>query len=285
MKTPSAITASVLVILPLLVRAVSIQDGLLLDLDANHGLRLEDGNRVAAWTNQVASSPASVFVKQDEGRAVPGSGRPALERSIAVIGGHDVVVFQRQELINHHEDAFDHLTTGNGYTWFALLRVYPQVSVLADVNSLFGNLRNGGLYEGFWAGLTDDNRIWMGARNGVSFGRWDHNNPLVLGPRLEKDRFHVLAGRMAAGTGEVSLDLYVNHSTPAVTHPFPVNPKANPSKMAVGQERDATNHPGAESFDGELARLLIYERPLTDNELDQTVRELMRRYSVAQTTR
>ncbi len=27
---------------------------------------------------------------------------------------------------------------------------------------------------------------------------------------------------------------------------------------------DATNHPGKESFDGELARFLIYERPLTN---------------------
>ena len=46
----------------------------------------------------------------------------------------------------------------------------------------------------------------------------------------------------------------------------PVNPKANPSKMAVGQERDATNHPGKESFHGEIARFLIFERPLSDKE-------------------
>jgi hypothetical protein len=285
MKAPVVVFLSLCASLSILVQAVPIQQGLLLDLDPNRGITLEDGDHVSAWTNQIAASPAQVFVKQDEGRAVPGSGRPTLKRSVEAAGGHNVMVFRRQELINHHEDAFDHLTTGNGYTWFAVVRVYPQVPVLEDVNSIFGNLRNGGLYEGFWAGLTDDNRIWMGSRNAITFGRWDENNPLVLGPRLEEDQFHVVAGRMGAGTGEVLLELFVNGSKPVATHPFPVNPKANPSKMAVGQERDATNHPGAESFDGELARLLIYERPLSDTELAQTVRELTDRYAPAKTTR
>jgi hypothetical protein len=285
MNKPAVLLLWSLALCPILVHAVSVRNGLLLDLDASRGVALEDGDRVGAWTNQVASSPARVFVKQDEGRTVPGSGRPTLKRSVEEMGGHDVLVFQRQELINHHEDAFDHLTTGSGYTWFAVVRVYEQVSVLKDVNSIFGNLRNSPLYEGFWAGLTDDNRIWMGSRNGVTFGRWDDNNPLVLGPRLERDWVHVLAGRMGAGTGDVLLELFVNDSSPAVTSPFPVNPKANPSRMAVGQERDATNHPGAESFDGELARLLIYERPLSDTELDRTLRELTRRYSTTQAGR
>jgi hypothetical protein len=285
MKAPLAVFLSLFTSLPILVQAGPIQQGLLLDLDPNRGVALEDGDHVRAWTNQIASSPAQVFVKQDEGRAVPGSGRPMLKRSVEAAGGHNVMVFRRQELINHHEDAFDHLTTGSGYTWFAVVRVYPQVPVLEDVNSIFGNLRNSGLYEGFWAGLTDDNRIWMGSRNAITFGRWDENNPLVLGPRLEEDQFYVVAGRMGAGTGEVLLELFVNGSKPVASHPFPVNPNANPSKMAVGQERDATNHPGAESFDGELARLLIYERPVSDTELAQTVRELTARYSPARAAR
>jgi hypothetical protein len=285
MNKPAVLLLGALALGPVLVHAVSVRNGLLLDLDANRGVALEDGDHVGAWTNQVASSRAKVFVKQDQGRTMPGSGRPTLKRSVEEMGGHDVVVFQRQELINHDEDAFDHLTTGNGYTWCAVVRVYQQVPVLKDVNSIFGNLRNGPLYEGFWAGLTDDNRIWMGSRNGITFGRWDDNNPLVLGPRLEQDRAYVLAGRMGAGTGEVLLELFVNDSKPVVTSPFPVNPKANPSKMAVGQERDAINHPGAESFDGELARLLIYERPLSDAELDQTLGELTRRHGAAQAAR
>jgi hypothetical protein len=35
----------------------------------------------------------------------------------------------------------------------------------------------------------------------------------------------------------------------------------------VGQERDAIQHPGHESFDGEIARLLIYEGALGEEQL------------------
>jgi len=45
------------------------------------------------------------------------------------------------------------------------------------------------------------------------------------------------------------------------------NPKADASKLAIGQERDAIQHPGKESFDGEIARFLLWDRPLTDAEL------------------
>jgi hypothetical protein len=47
---------------------------------------------------------------------------------VAAIGGHDTLVFKRQELVNHDEDAFDHLLTGNGYTvnarspWWSAMR-------------------------------------------------------------------------------------------------------------------------------------------------------------------
>jgi hypothetical protein len=85
---------------------------------------------------------------------------------------------------------------------------------------------------------------------------------------------------MGAGTGLVQIDLFLNSSQPVTRHPFPVNPKANPSRMAIGQERDAINHPGAESFDGELARFLLYERPLSDEELETLVRELSTRYQL-----
>ena len=74
--------------------------------------------------------------------------------------------------------------------------------------------------------------------------------------------------------------MFVNETTPVASIPFPVNPKANPSKMAIGQERDATNHPGHESFDGELTRLLMWERPLIDWELEKVLSELKTEYNV-----
>ena len=122
--------------------------GLILDLDADKGVEVEDGDRVIKWTNQVTTFAARDFVKQDAGRKEPGSGRPTLKKSVAAIGGHDTLVFKRQELVNHDEDAFDHLLTGNGYTWLAVISVYEQIVQLKDVHSFFGNLKNSGMYHG-----------------------------------------------------------------------------------------------------------------------------------------
>ena len=271
----------------LLISTVGITDvsmvetGLILDLDADRGVTVEDGDRVVRWTNQVTSFAAREFVKQDKGRKVPGSGRPTRKKSVAAIGGHNTLVFRRQELVNHEEDAFDHLITGSGYTWFAVMCVYEQVVQLKDVNSFFGNLRNSGKYEGIWGNVTDDNRVWIGSRNGITFGRWDQNNPMVAASEpLKENRYCVVAGRMGAGTEEVRIEVFISDPEPVAHKPFPVNPKANSSKLAIGQERDATNHPGRESFDGEIARFLMYDRPLTDAELRQTLTRLKTRYSI-----
>ena len=262
-------------------RAQVIDRGLILDLDADKGVVVEDGDRVAKWANQVEAFAARDFLKRDEGRRERGSGRPTLKKSVAEIGGHNTVVFQRQELVNHEEDAFDRLLTGGGYTWLAVISVHKQIVQLKDVNSFFGNLKNGGNYEGIWGNLTDDNRVWIGSRNGITFGRWDRNNPMVLAPEpLKENRYYVVAGRMGAGTGEVLVEVFVNDPQPLASKSFPVNPAANSSKLAIGQERDATNHPGKESFDGEIARFLVYERPLSNNELEKTLSHLRETYAI-----
>jgi hypothetical protein len=247
------------------------RSGLLLDLDAAKGLTLEDGGRVAAWENQVADAKARLFVKRDEGRKEEGSGRPTLRTDIPELGGKPALVFRRQELVCMDEDTFDGLTTGKGHTWLAVIAVHPQQSGLKDVNSFFGNLRNGQKYEGVWGCFNDDNTLWYGTRNGLTFGRFDKNNPQLLGPVLETGKFHIIGGRMAAGTGNVKIELFAGDVKPVAAGEAPVDPKANPSKMAVGQERDAVEHPGYESFDGEIARFLIWERPLDDVELAEAM--------------
>ena len=125
--------------------------------------------------------------------------------------------------------------------------------------------------------------MWWGARNGLSFGRFDVNNPQLLGPRLEAGKFVVLAGRMAAGTGKVKLELFVNSAAKAAaTGEIEVNPKANSSKMAIGQERDAVNHPGHESFDGDIALFEVFDKPLGDRELNLTMFLFANVYGVIQ---
>jgi hypothetical protein len=255
--------------------------GLLLDLDAAKGLKLEDGDKVASWANQALGKTARLFVKRDEGRKEKGSGRPTLKKNVKALNGKPTLIFKQQELVNMEEDAFDHLTRGKGCTWISVMAVYPQRVGVKDVNSFFGNLRNGGKYEGLWGCLRDDNTLWTGARNGLTFGRFDQNNPLVLGSKLEVGKYYIVAGRMQAGTGSVKMDLFVNSVKPVGTGTFPVRVDVNPSRMAVGQERDAIEHPGKESFDGEIGRFLIYQRPLADDELAAVMKILARNYGIA----
>ena len=254
--------------------------GLLLDLDAGKGLVLEDGKHVESWANQVGGSKAALFVKRDEGRKEKGSGRPELRKGVKELNGQSALVFRQGELVNMEEDVFDGLTTGKGFTWFCVLAVHEQRVGLKDVNSIFGNLRNGEKFEGLWANVRDDNTLWTGGRNGLTFGRFDENNPEILGPILEKGRFHLVASRMGAGVGEQTIELFVNGTKPVSKGAFPVNANADPSRMAVGQERDAIQHPGKESFDGEITRLLIFEGPLDDAELELVMDLLRKRYGL-----
>jgi len=263
-----------------------ISKGLLLDLDANHGIEIEDGNRIRSWENRVQNNDVKEFVKQDEGRNIAGSGRPKLKINSTEAGGNNTVIFNREELVNDNEDAFDHLITGSGYTWLSVMAVYLQVPLLPDVNSFFGNLRNSNLddkgkYEGLWGGLSDTNEVWMGTRNAITFGRWDENNPQIIDSKpLKTGQYYLVMGRMGAGTKSAKLELFINGLTPVAEGMVPVNPEANSSKMVIGQERDATNHPGRESFDGEISRFLIYDRPLSDEEMKIMVNKLMMDYDI-----
>ena len=236
--------------------------GLLVDLDPAKDVVVDAQGRVTAWKSQAGPVEAREFVGQPKGRAEPISGLPSVVKEPRA-----ALSFRQQELVCHDESAFDGLIRGSGCTWVAVIKVYPQRVGLKDVNSFFGNLRNGQKYEGLWGCLDDDNTVWWGARNGLTFGRFDVNNPKLVGPKLEEGRFHFLAGRMGAGQAEVALEFFVNELKPCATARFPINPKADSSKLAIGQERDAIQHPGKESFDGEIARFLLWDRPLTDAEL------------------
>jgi len=238
-------------------------------------------------------------VKQDEGRGKKvkkkmlgvGSGRPTLKKNVKSLGGNSTLVFKEQELVNHQEDAFDHMTQGSGYTWLSVMCAYDQVKGKPDVNSFFGNLTNGKPYAGFWGNLMDDNRVWMGTRTGKDFGRkpkkgesvlWHKElNPQVISEEpLKVKTYYLVMGRMGAGTEIVDLELFVNSTKPVDKKSVPIATDTNPSKMAIGQERDATNHPGWESFHGEISRFLIFERPITDEELNKIATHLKKQYLI-----
>ncbi len=266
--------------------------GLILDLDADSLVVTNKKQEVIRWTNKISTFPAKHFEPNDYGirLTMPGSGRPRIKKNVPQINNHNVLVFREDELINKKEDAFDYLIKGSGYTWFAVLRPYNTQNSriktefgqgrLKDVNSFLGNLKNGGKYEGIWGSLEDDLTIWCGSRNGISFGRFDNNNPKVRGIGLNPNSYYIVAARMGAGVDTVDIELFVNEAKAIATKPILINSYSDSSKLAIGTERDATNHPGAESFDGEMARLLIYERPLNDDELKRTINYLSVTYDI-----
>ena len=267
-----------------------ISSGLILDLNADAGVSTGDNNKVIQWKNQVEGFVAQDFVINNDGLRLsnPGSGRPTIKTNLHELNGHNTIIFEEDELINMQEDAFDHLTQGNGYTWFAVVKPYTtplgetefKKGRLKDVNAFFGNLKNGGLYEGFWGAFDDNLTVWSGSRNAKTMGRFDKNNPKITGPKLEANQYYILAGRMGAGTDTVQIDLFVNNALQVASSEFPVNPLVNPSMMAIGTERNATNHPGTESFDGEIGRFLIYERPLTNDEMGKTITYFKEEYKI-----
>ena len=78
----------------------------------------------------------------------------------------------------------------------------------------------------------------------------------------------------------MKVELFVNSAAAVAARPFPVNRQADASKMAIGQERDAQNHPGREAFRGALARLVFWERPMSDEELQAVINGMKREYGV-----
>jgi len=258
------------------------KQGLLVDLNADHGVVIAENNKVESWKNDVPTPKLETFEKQDKGRKIAGSGRPELKKKLKEINGHNSIAFVKQELYNQDEDATDSLIIGSGFTWVVILKPYHQTGELKEVNTFFGNLKNSGNYEGVWGNLADDNRVWTGGRNGITFGRWDPNNPFIATTqKLDSNRFYLLAGRMESGTDTALTEIFINDfSVKAATGYFPVNSKANSSKLAVGEERDATNHPGVEAFRGEMARFLLYKRPLTNKELQALGAQLKKEYRI-----
>jgi hypothetical protein len=267
--------------------ALPVEQGLVLDLNADMGVTVEDECMVTTWRNQAPNPKALDFKVTEEGRTRTivaqkelGTGRPTLKKNVDELNGHHSLVFTEDELINDNDEAFHGMMTGRGYTWFAVIKPYVQrspKSIKSNYpNAFFGCLRNTaapqlelGQYAGFWGSFYPDGRVYMGSRNGTSKTVRDGvNTPQVEAPAPAVDEWHIIMGRQGAGQGIVLLDLFVNNPSEAVnSHDYPVA-DVEPSRMAIGTERNAINHMGKESFDGELSRLLMFETALTQKEME-----------------
>jgi hypothetical protein len=193
-------------------------------------------------------------------------------------------------LINDNDEAFHGMMTGAGYTWFAVIKPYEQGGPgkinSTYPNAFFGCLRNSGppqsesgQYAGFWGSFYPDGRVYMGSRNGLNVKVRDGvNTPEVAGPAPSMNQWHIIMGRQGSGQEIVKLELFVDDPSEAVnSSDFPVG-DVEPSRMAIGTERNAINHMGKESFDGELARLLMYETALDQQEMQEVYDYLKKVY-------
>ncbi|SMP73046.1 hypothetical protein SAMN06265222_1164 [Neorhodopirellula lusitana] len=263
-----------------------VTKALVLDLDGDKGVTVEDGDKVTTWRNQAPEPKAVEFKATEEGRTKTiikqeelGTGRPTLRKEASDINGHDSLIFRSDELINDNDEAFHGLMTGDGYTWFAVIKPYKQTG-RGKINSVypnafFGCLRSSsppqsepGMYAGFWGSFYPDGRVYMGSRNGLSVKTRDKvNTPEIAGSAPSVNQWHIIMGRQGSGKGEVQLELFVDDPTDAANSgPYPVA-DVEPSRMAIGTERNAINHQGSESFDGELARLLMYKTALNQQDM------------------
>lgn len=259
---------------------------LVLDLNADLGVTVEDQEMVTTWRNQAPQAKAVDFNHTEEGRTKTvisqkelGTGRPILKKNADEINGHHSLIFEENELINENDEAFHGMMTGGGYTWFAVIKPYKQGGPgkidSRYPNAFFGCLRNTakpqleqGQYAGFWGSFYTDGRVYMGSRNGISeLVRDAVNTPEVEAPAPAVNKWHIIMGRQGSGQGIVQLELFINDpSEAASSHDYPVA-DVEPSRMAIGTERNAINHQGKESFDGELARLLMFETALDQQEM------------------
>ena len=78
--------------------------------------------------------------------------------------------------------------------------------------------------------------------------------------------------------GKATVELYLNDPLkPIKTMDF-LTGTVEPSRMAIGTERNAINHQGHESFDGEIARFLIYKGAMNPKERKQSYDYIKQHY-------
>ncbi|WP_020533179.1 hypothetical protein [Flexithrix dorotheae] len=270
---------------------LDITEGLLLDLNADAEVKVVSDSLVISWRNQVSNAASKDYIYTDAGRTIPGSGRPLLNKNAEGLNGHSSIIFREDELINDNDNAFHGLITGKGYTWMVIIKPYKQERGGGNYpQAFFGCLRNSappqneeGQFAGFWGSFYIDGKVWMSSRSGEGeFSRGGYTTPEVVGPYLPINKWYIVSGRQAAGGPgtTVDLELFVDDpSKPIATGKYPVS-SWEPSRMAIGTERNAINHQGGESFDGELARILIYDRPVSSQEMEAIFNYLKLEYGI-----
>ncbi|MDD5705600.1 MAG: hypothetical protein PHR35_06720 [Kiritimatiellae bacterium] len=250
------------------VRAGVVTNGLIQDLDANAGV-VSDANGVSAWSNQVAGAGDHV-AQTDNAR------KPRLLSAVA--NGRNALRFDKDGaddgtigdmLAGVSETAFDPLMRGSGYTWFVVARSDLPSSGLPG--SIFGTLLNGSPWPGLAAQLSGSGIVQNPFRSSIQY--------MAVGVYSVVDgNYHVLVGRVTDGSAPV-ITVYDNSSTVmgCVTGVTTDTTESGPLCVGAWRTGDFPNN----KWYGDLARVLIYNRPLSDAEIVETGYALGAAYGIS----
>lgn len=230
--------------------------GLVQDLDADLGVT--GTSDVTVWVNQITN--------QGEDRVVKPGGVGAIELVQNAINGHAALDFNNNARLEGDDtSAFADLTNQAGLTWFVVVEPAPTQDT-NDRNQMFGWIRNQGINSGITAGVDRAARPYAMIRPA--------STEFKAQAEIGVTQWSIVAARLAEGVG-ANVQLFHNSGAPLAM--IATTAANNPvGALTIGAERDD----GTEFFDGRIARILIYARPLDDNELKQTGRALGQRYAI-----
>jgi hypothetical protein len=232
--------------------------GLIQDLDADVGAM---GSPVNAWINQAPAGGDNLAASTGSVQVIENA-----------VNGHAALRFENNSrLVGNNTNEFCGLTSGAGLTWFAV--VFPRAQDNPLKNIFFGTIKDGAPFSGFTAGVNMNDARPYSMMRPVTAEVFAQSNVGVSGAWV------ILAGRLDDGPGMRAGELFVNSSTASDTEMSLIPKTSDCGALVVGAER-AT---GTEFVNADIARILIYDRPLTDAELAATGQALAERYAITTT--
>ena len=230
--------------------------GLVQDLDADRGVTASN-MEVSDWVNQAATGGDDVSTNRGTVLVVANAAN-----------GHDALGFSDSRMASDDQSAFDAIMQGNGYTVFVVVRPAMQDQTIKNV--IFGTLLDTAPFNGVTLGAAD-----AGA-NPYVMPRPSDVDIFVQSSQMRANQWTILAARLSAGRNLQTAELFIDSTTAIESGTVNIPGDTDSGPLSVGSERIG----GTEHFDGDLARILIYSRPLTDAEFRETGQALSALYGI-----
>lgn len=239
--------------------AAVVSLNLIQDLNANLGVG-GTASAVTDWANQ-ATGGDNVATNAGTIEVVPGP------------NGHSALRFQQGDRMAGTSDtAFDAVMQGNGHTWFAVVNAGPQNHTAK--NAIFGTLLNAGPFSGMIAHVANDGGANVTGNVILRPSTTDISARATT--NINDGGFHILAGTLSAGTGAQQQQIFIDGSAAEASAALNILGTTDSGPIAIGAERTG----GGEHIDADIARILIYDRPLTLAEFNQTGSDLAATYGL-----